>query len=137
MAKMLSYEDFLKSFDLAPRLAVELLVENENGELLFIEREKDPFKGHWHLPGGFLLKDEPLDDAIKRIAKDELEIDADPNVTDRLPLAETVKGDPRGHVLHYPVRFKNSESKVGEYFMNLPEKTIPYQKAFLTKLGYR
>ncbi len=39
--------------------------------MLLIERAADPSRGHWALPGGFLLEGESLDDAAKRKLEDE------------------------------------------------------------------
>lgn len=137
MAEKLSYEDFLKSFELAPRLAIELLVESPKGELLLLKRDKEPFVGKWHLPGGFLLKDETLNDCIKRLGQDELGVMMDMSQMERCELFETLKGDPRGHVLHYPVRIKMEKIANKDYFRTIPKNTISYQVSFLEKLGYK
>lgn len=88
--KKLPYKLFLKSFQFAPRPAVNLLVEREvyetsrgrNGkfcklpikEVLLTKRKKPPFAGSWHLPGSFILKGEALIDCAKRVAREELGI---------------------------------------------------------------
>lgn len=130
MPQKLSYKDFLKSFELAPRLAIELLIENKKGELLLLKRDKEPFVGLWHLPGGFLLKDEPIDDCIQRLANSELDLKIDPIQTERLGLFETLSGDPRGHILHHPVRVK-SQNIANKDFLVLFRKIL-----FLTKLNF-
>ncbi|MFA6250604.1 MAG: NUDIX domain-containing protein [Candidatus Shapirobacteria bacterium] len=137
MPQKLSLPDFLKSFEFCPRLAVELLVENPAGQLLLLKRDKDPFAGYWHLPGGFLLKDEPIDDCITRLAEDELNITLDPVSAQRLGIFETLQGDPRGHILHHPVKIKLPSIEGQNYFLPLPSNIIPYQLVFLQKLGYR
>ena len=136
MVRKLSYEDFLKSFEFAPRLTVELVVENSNGEILLLKRESDPYKNHWHLPGGFLLKDEKIAACITRIARDELNMKNSSNYK-KLDVFETVKGDPRGHIIHYVVKLKTEKVEDGEFFKTLPSDTIPYQKKFLLELGYK
>lgn len=137
MPKKLSYNDFLKSFEFAPRLAIELLVENTQGELLLLKRESTPFKGQWHLPGGFLLKNEHIDDCIRRIAKKELGLSIQIKNVKKLQLFESIKADPRGHIIHLPVKIVKSDIKKGKYFSKLPANTISYQKVFLAKLGYK
>src|SRR3990172_886703 len=135
MPQKLSYEDFLKSFELAPRLAIELLIENKKGELLLLKRDKEPFAGQWHLPGGFLLKDESINDCIQRLADAELSLDIDTTQTERLGLFETLSGDPRGHILHHPVRIQSQNIANKDFFDTIPKNTIPYQTKFLKKLG--
>ena len=43
--------------------------------ILMVKREDYPFKDKWCLPGGFIRLDEDLDDAPKRILKNETNID--------------------------------------------------------------
>lgn len=40
-------------------------------KLLLINRGKDPFKGKWALPGGFIEIDEELEDAVERELEEE------------------------------------------------------------------
>jgi ADP-ribose pyrophosphatase YjhB (NUDIX family) len=136
VVKKLSYGDFLKSFELVPRLTVELVVENDKKEIFLLERKSDPFKEDWHLPGGFLLKDEKLTDCIDRIAIDELGL-GKPSKAEFLGLFENLEGDPRGHILHYVVRITNKPKAKGKFFGSLPPNTISYQKKFLQELGYQ
>ncbi|MFN3427867.1 MAG: NUDIX hydrolase [Candidatus Thermochlorobacter sp.] len=52
-----------------PALAVDCVVFGYDGtalKLLLIERAKEPFKGAFALPGGFIKMNETLDDAAKR-----------------------------------------------------------------------
>ena len=44
--------------------------ENNNLEVLLIKRKRNPEKGNWTLPGGFILKTETLDEAAVRILEE-------------------------------------------------------------------
>lgn len=72
MPEKLLYNKFLESLKLAPRITIELLIENSDGAVLLLKRDKEPFVGFWHAPGGFLLKDEPIKDCIDRLAREEV-----------------------------------------------------------------
>jgi 8-oxo-dGTP diphosphatase len=52
-----------------PALTVDILLFHRSGnrvEVLLIKRAREPFKGLWAFPGGFVDKDESLDDAAAR-----------------------------------------------------------------------
>ena len=52
-----------------PALTVDILVFHRSGnriEVLLIKRAREPFKGLWAFPGGFVDKDESLEDAAAR-----------------------------------------------------------------------
>ncbi len=137
MPKKLTLEEFLESLRLSPRLVIELVVENSEGAITLLERDRTPYVGMWHLPGGFLLKGELINDCISRIARDELNLKVDPVQAEHLGLFENLEGDPRGHLLHYVVRFKLNQSTTSKQFISLPPDTISYQKDILIKLGYK
>ena len=71
MATKLPFEEFKKIYSRVPRLCLDLVVKNENGVLLTL-RDIPPAKGLWHIPGGTMLFDENIDEAIQRIAGEEL-----------------------------------------------------------------
>ncbi len=60
-----------------PLISIDLIVENENGELLFGLRNNKPAKGYWFVPGGRVLKNETLDNAFKRLTYGELGVELD------------------------------------------------------------
>ncbi len=52
-----------------PALAVDCVVfgmDEEDLKVLLIQRDLEPFRGHWALPGGFVHMDEALEDAARR-----------------------------------------------------------------------
>lgn len=89
------------------------------------------------LPGGFLLRHEAIDDSIVRLAKEELDMDVNLEETERLELLESINGDPRGHIVHLPVKIKSENLTNKVYFGVIPKNTIPYQLKFLEQLGYK
>lgn len=67
-------EEYLSIFSKVPRLCVDLVIENEEG-ILFTKRKIHPYFGKWHIPGGSVLINETLHQAIKRIGREELNLD--------------------------------------------------------------
>jgi 8-oxo-dGTP diphosphatase len=57
-----------------PAVTVDIALFRHAGsawEILFIQRARDPFKGKWALPGGFVDEMEPLEAAAARELKEE------------------------------------------------------------------
>lgn len=48
---------------------------NEQGQLLLQQRNKEPEKGYWSIPGGKLEWMETFEDAVKREVKEECGVD--------------------------------------------------------------
>ncbi|MBA7708452.1 GDP-mannose mannosyl hydrolase [subsurface metagenome] len=59
---------------LVPLVGVELIVHKDN-KMLICKRKVGPGKGKWALPGGRVQKDETLQHAVLRKAKEELGIE--------------------------------------------------------------
>src|SRR3989338_1685543 len=111
--KKLPYKLFLKSFEFAPRPAVNLLIEQmevsqtssrsvkfaklNTRAVLLTKRRQPPFAGYWHLPGSFVLNGEALLDCVNRVAKEELGIKA--KGVELAGAFDDIDGDPRGHVV--------------------------------------
>jgi len=49
-----------------PAVTVDAILISNRYSVLLIERGREPFKGKWALPGGFIDMDEPLDVACRR-----------------------------------------------------------------------
>ena len=49
----------------------------EGLSVLLIKRKIEPFKGSWAIPGGFLLENESLEDAVQRELKEETGVEVD------------------------------------------------------------
>lgn len=68
----LSDEDYDFIYSRVPRICVDLLIVNSNSEILLTKRTIEPYKDHWHLPGGRIKFRESIFDALNRILKAEL-----------------------------------------------------------------
>lgn len=71
--------------------------EEGNTKVLLVKRKKDPFKGKWALPGGFLEDEEPLEEGAKR----ELEEETGLKISNlkQLQAFGTPGRDPRGRTI--------------------------------------
>ena len=61
-----------------PAVSVDIVVlagKGDEREILLIKRAKDPYKGFWAIPGGFVEIDEPLEKAAARELKEETGLD--------------------------------------------------------------
>jgi len=59
------------SFYFSPTAAVGAILSNDQGELLFLIRGRDPGKGKYGLPGGFVDVNETLEEALVREVQEE------------------------------------------------------------------
>jgi 8-oxo-dGTP diphosphatase len=62
-----------------PAVTVDVVVfttRDDDLEVLLIRRGREPFKGMWALPGGFIDIDEGLEQAARRELKEETGVDA-------------------------------------------------------------
>ena len=58
-----------------PLVSIDLVVKNSNNQYLLGYRNNRPAQGFWFVPGGRVLKNEPMDDAFIRLSKNELGLD--------------------------------------------------------------
>ena len=55
-----------------PTIDIILSESSNSNKILLIKRKKDPFKDYFSLPGGFVNKNENVEDAVRREAEEEL-----------------------------------------------------------------
>ena len=110
-----SEEEFLKDYDSSNfeklSMTTDILIFSVSNEevdnyrktdkkkmsILLVKRDNYPFKDKWCLPGGFIRIDEDLDEAPKRILKNETNVD---NIyLEQLYTFGSVKRDPRMRVV--------------------------------------
>ena len=78
-------DEFATCLGYLPQVCVDLVVAMDGGVLL-TQRTNEPAMGEWFWPGGRVYKGERLDAAARRIAREELGLEA-PSVT-RLGVSE-------------------------------------------------
>lgn len=54
-----------------PAVTVDAILISKRNSVLLIERGREPYKGKWALPGGFIDMDEPLEVACQRELEEE------------------------------------------------------------------
>ncbi len=144
VAGWLDKEEWEESFELVPRVAVDLVVVRKRWlgkkQILLTKRAREPFVGSWHVPGSFLLKGEKMEECAYRVAREELGVEIK-----KLWWAgvfENLAGDPRGHVIDlvYFCQVKSAPRAVGDtagvgWFAKLPEDIGFGQGELLKKLS--
>ena len=73
----LSQEDFETIYSKVPRLNVDLVIHDLKEGIVLVRRSIEPSIGSWHLPGGTVYKTETVEDASKRVAKNETGFDVE------------------------------------------------------------
>ncbi len=80
----------------SPKLTVDGVIIKQD-KVLLIKRKKDPFKGMWALPGGFVEYNETTTDAVIREIKEETGLQT--QIRTLLGVYSDPKRDPRGHTV--------------------------------------
>jgi ADP-ribose pyrophosphatase YjhB (NUDIX family) len=70
----LSPSEFQTIYSRVPRMTVEIVIKTAAGVVLALRHEKS-WQGKWHLPGGTVLYQERIEEALKRIANEELGVE--------------------------------------------------------------
>ena len=79
-----------------PRVTVDGIILN-NGKILLIRRNRQPFKGRWALPGGFVEYGETTEDAVVREVYEETGLKT--RIRDLAGVYSDPNRDPRGHTI--------------------------------------
>jgi len=83
-----------------PAVTVDIIIFRLSGnkpEVLLIERANEPYRGKWALPGGFVDKDEPLEDAAARELEEETNLKG--ILLTQMHTFGSPGRDPRGHTV--------------------------------------
>jgi colanic acid biosynthesis protein WcaH len=70
----LTDDEFIQVIRTTPLIAIDLIVQNEFGEVLLGKRHNRPAKNYWFVPGGRIKKNERSLDALERVGRSELGI---------------------------------------------------------------
>ncbi|MGC9554498.1 MAG: NUDIX domain-containing protein [Thermoplasmatota archaeon] len=79
-----------------PRLTVDGVVIRR-GHLLLVQRGREPFRGRWALPGGFVEYGETVEAAVAREVREETGLET--RVRRLLGVYSHPERDPRGHTV--------------------------------------
>ncbi|MEM3064841.1 MAG: NUDIX hydrolase [Candidatus Nitrosotenuis sp.] len=130
-ASVEAYDDFRKYFAFS---CVDLIIFNGDSVLL-TRRTRPPYKGYWHLPGSMIHKGEKIPDAIRRSAKEELNLNV--KIKKFVGVYESLDRY-RHDISHgYVVDVKSGSLKTDHqsseygFFRRLPQKTIPHHKSMI------
>lgn len=137
--KKLPKKEFDRIYSIVPRLTVEVIVKTKKG-IILTKRAIEPAKGKWHIPGGTVFKGETLEQAVKRVAKEELGIKV--SIIKLLGIIEykikNYAGQPIG--IAFLVRTNSiarlkvdAQAEEARICKTLPKNTEPHQKKFLLK----
>ena len=77
-----------------PRATVDVIVEVDGG-IVLVRRRNDP--PGWAIPGGFVDRGEPAENAARREMREEISLDVE--LVDLLGVYSDPARDPRGHTL--------------------------------------
>jgi ADP-ribose pyrophosphatase YjhB (NUDIX family) len=134
-------ETFDAIYGQVPRLTVEVIIRTPQG-IILTKRSMEPCKGQWHIPGGTVQFGEPLTEAVKRIAQQELGVTVEPDkmlgyIEYPDMLAAGYKGWPVGiafeaSIVSGTLRGSDQGEEIG-HFDAIPPSTISEQARFLRK----
>lgn len=140
MTKPFSPEEFKKIYSQVPRLCVDLIIKMQGGVILTF-RNLASYKDMWHLPGGTVHYKETIEQAVSRVAQEELHMSVKIVRTlgyMEFPSEEKERGF--GWAVSIPIVCspRSTEFKVGDgasearVFTELPDAMIVEQKTFLS-----
>ena len=69
---MLNLTDFTSLVTNGPLISIDLIIKNSVGEVLLGRRSNQPAQGYWFVPGGRVLKNGTIEQAIQRISLKEI-----------------------------------------------------------------
>lgn len=124
------YEIWLELSTLFPLPAVEVIITRNGKDFLLTERRDEHWNG-WHIPGGFMAYQESFEEACKRVALRELNMDIEfKKMFDAFVWKEHPYGAPISIICICTPKGEPSE---GTYFSEIPKDMVPNHTEFLQK----
>ncbi|MBA3047722.1 NUDIX hydrolase [Patescibacteria group bacterium] len=136
--KKLSFAEFKHIYTRVPRLCVEVVIQSDKGVLL-TKRSIEPLNGQWHIPGGTVLKGERIEQAVKRVAEEELgvKIKIEKMIGIIEYTLENYFSQPIGIAFLSKITSNNihtdENSQEFGFFKIIPNNTVREQRMFLSK----
>ncbi|MCX6816017.1 MAG: NUDIX domain-containing protein [Candidatus Aenigmarchaeota archaeon] len=139
--KNLSHGEYNYIFSRVPRICVDVVVKDKDGVIL-TKRAIEPWKGFWHLPGGMIFFNEKIEDAVKRVAQDELGIRVKiEKLLGHIEYLNEVRKRRRNHSISIAFQVKplsktlktNWQATDAKFFKTAPRGIIPIQLRLLRK----
>lgn len=134
MTRNTSTENYKKFIRIFPFSCVDVLLFKDNS-ILLTKRTQNPYKNYWHLPGHMIKKNETMKQAVKRAAKDELNLNV--IIQRYIGVFESLNSF-RHDISHgFVVKSKSGkiktdfQSKEIKFFKRIPKNTIPHQKKMI------
>jgi colanic acid biosynthesis protein WcaH len=75
-AVWLNHADLMEVIKRTPLVSIDLIVKNEQNKVLLGMRKNEPARGFWFVPGGRIMLNERISDALERIARNEVGTEA-------------------------------------------------------------
>ena len=72
---MLELDTFKMVVENTPLVSIDFIIQNSEGKYLLGKRVNAPACGYWFTLGGRILKDETIENAIKRLSKKEFNLE--------------------------------------------------------------
>ncbi len=138
MKRPLSSQQFREIYGLVPRLTVEVVIQFEEGVVLKL-RQDSGWLGMWHIPGGTVYMGERLEEAVARVAREELGVEVE--VGEMIgsivyPTASQFGGIGWPVGIAFRVKVVGGEQRIEEsetvkIFRDIPDNIISEQRDFL------
>ena len=107
----------------------------KNNSVLLTKRTQNPHKGSWHIPGSIIRKNETMKQAVKRAAKNELNLDV--KIKKYIGAYENLNAY-RHDISHGFIvtiisgKIKTDfQTKELKFFKKIPKNTVPHHKKMI------